>query len=106
MLPREKKTIQQFTHVVMSKSFLVCFFFLYKQTVKSLTSLLGKGEKLDSSGNLYLSSTGSQPNCASVLIFIILTGGCVVAAPASLLGGMGLKNKSRESKNLVIRHIK
>ena len=69
--------------------FLCLFISLCTFQKNSLTSLLGKGEKLDSSANLYLSSVGSQPNsCASPPIFIILMGGCAGVAPASLLGGI------------------
>ena len=69
--------------------FLCLFLSLCTFQKNSLTSLLGKGEKLDSSANLYLSSVGSQPNsCASPPIFIILMGGCAGVAPASLLGGI------------------
>lgn len=85
---KNKKSHEQFPRVYNSWVWLfVCFFSLCTFQTNSLTSLVGKGEKLDSSA--ILSSVGSQPNsCVSPPIFIILMGGCAGVAPASLLGGI------------------
>ena len=85
---RKKKSHEQFPRVDNSCVWLfVCFFSLCTFQTTSLTSLLGNGEKLDSSA--ILSSVGSQPNsCASPPIFIILMGACAGVAPACLLGGI------------------